>query len=115
MHSNLEATLFALERSLHDPATRANPASAGNLLSADFREFGSSGRIWSRDATLHSLATEPPAYITARDFTCQPLSPTLALLTYVSHNGVRDALRSSLWRLEDGQWRILFHQGTPIP
>jgi hypothetical protein len=115
MHPDLETTLIILERSLHDPAIRTNPEQAGRLLSADFREFGASGRIWSRAAALELLATEPPYPITARNFNLQPLSSTLALLTYTSNNGSRDALRSSLWRLEDGQWRILFHQGTPIP
>ncbi len=115
MQSDLDSHLITLERSLHHPAIRADPAQAAPLLSADFREFGASGRIWSRAAILEALATEPSSSIIARDFTCQPLSPTLALLTYVSSNGTREALRSSLWRLEDGHWRILFHQGTPIP
>ena len=115
MHSNLKAHLVTLEQSLHDPDIRADPSQAGMLLSPEFREFGASGRIWNRAATLELLATEPVHTITARDFTCQPLSPTLALLTYISSNGTRDALRSSLWRLEDGQWRILFHQGTVVP
>jgi hypothetical protein len=26
-----------------------------------------------------------------------------------------DALRSSLWRREAGCWRMMFHQGTPLP
>jgi hypothetical protein len=115
MKQDLAALLIAREQSLHDPATRADPVQVDALLSPDFREFGSSGRAWTRAEIFALLASEPPAKRTARDFQCQPLSPTLALLTYLSSNGIRASLRSSLWRLEDDQWRILFHQGTPIP
>lgn len=47
------------------------------------------------------------------------LSATLALATYrltlSSADGFTHThtLRSSLWRREDGAWRMIFHQGTP--
>jgi len=44
----------------------------------------------------------------------------MILLTYIS--SIKDtplaeskqAMRSSIWRLTDGQWRMVFHQGTPM-
>ena len=110
-----EETLIALEKSLHDPAVRADSQSVSSLLSTDFFEFGASGRVWSREAILAELATEDPAQITSRDYTCQPLSPDVTLLTYISETPTRRVLRSSLWRLEGDTWRIVFHQGTPVP
>ncbi len=112
MPEDLTLHLIALEQSLHTPAVRRD---AGTLLAEDFREFGSSGRIWSRAEILQALATESPVQITSRDFACQLLAPGLALLTYTSESTTRRAVRSSLWRLEGDQWRIVFHQGTPIP
>ena len=35
------------------------------------------------------------------------------LLTYRSYSRTGSALRSSLWVLDGGQWRLRFHQGTP--
>ena len=35
------------------------------------------------------------------------------LLTYRSYSRSGTALRSSLWVLDGGQWRLRFHQGTP--
>ena len=112
---SLEETLIALERSLHDPSIRENPEAVSTLLSRDFFEFGASGRVWSRAAILDALATEDPSEITSRDYVCQPLSPDVTLLTYISETQERRVLRSSLWRLEENQWRLVFHQGTPIP
>jgi hypothetical protein len=112
---SLEETLIALERSLHDHAVRADSEAVANLLSAEFFEFGASGRVWTRGAILAELATENPAHITSRDYACQPLSPEITLLTYISETPQRRVLRSSLWRLEGETWRLVFHQGTPIP
>jgi ribonuclease HI len=35
------------------------------------------------------------------------------LLTYRSYSRSGTALRSSLWVLDGGQWRLRFHQSTP--
>ncbi len=85
------------------------------LLAADFREFGASGRIWTRQEIIEALASETESTITSSDFACQMLSPSLALITYIAETGNRRSLRSSIWRLEGESWRMHFHQGTPIP
>jgi glyoxylase I family protein len=112
----LESHLIELEQSLHLPPVRANPAVAGALLAEDFREFGASGRVWSRAEILQALASEAPTEFMSEDFICQQLSPELVLLTYKSTHLAtsQSSLRSSLWRLEDRRWRLVFHQGTPI-
>ncbi len=112
---SLEQTLIALECSLHEPSIRADREAVGDLLSDGFFEFGASGRVWSREAILAQLAAEDSSSITSRDFACQTLSPGIALLTYLSETPQQRCLRSSLWRLEGEQWRLIFHQGTPIP
>lgn len=108
----LAAHLIALERRLHAAPTRYN---AGDYLSDDFREFGASGRIWDKPSMLAALTHEAPNPITSDHFVCQHLAPGLALLTYTASTPQRRTLRSTLWRLEDTHWRVLFHQGTVIP
>ena len=116
----LTAHLRALEEILLSPELRRDRARAGALLTADFLEFGSSGRIWSRTETLDLLATEnytPPAI---EDFRCALLAADIALVTYRgvragaqgSHRGV--TLRSSLWQKQEELWKIRFHQGTRV-
>ena len=114
MTDDLATHLIALELRLQDPSTRKDPAAIGELLSADFREFGASGIVWDRATLLETLSAEPPDPITSEDFHCQRLSTHLALLTYTAANPARKTLRSSLWRLEGDRWRVLFHQGTVI-
>ncbi len=118
----LTAHLLTLERQLLTPQIRTDPAALSTLLTTDFREFGASGRIFTRASILTLLQTETgytPPEIT--HFEARELTPTLALVTYqttrlnASGQPTPTSIRSSLWTLRDGRWQLLFHQGTRIP
>ena len=110
-----------LEETLLIPSVRKDQAHLSKLLAADFREIGSSGRLFSRSAILEELAGESSEReVALSEFACFMLSDTLALLTYktVRHTSAAapfTALRSSIWVLRDARWQILFHQGTRVP
>ena len=55
--ANLEELLVKLERRLMDPVFRKDRARVSALLAEDFREFGSSGCVWSRDDILNPSET----------------------------------------------------------
>ena len=109
------------EEALLDPNVRRNRAQDENLLAADFLEFGSSGRVWTRDQIFELLATENYSRFVIENFECALLSQDVALLTYRAvgvdaQSGDRIAtLRSSIWTGKSGAWRLRFHQGTRIP
>jgi hypothetical protein len=112
--------LRACEEALLDPAVRRDRARVAALLAEDFEEFGSSGRVWSREAIIESLASEDYEPIAIEDFKCDRIAEGFALVTYRSvrtdtQSGARSmALRSSLWVEESGEWRMRFHQGTKV-
>ncbi|HET8582626.1 MAG TPA: DUF4440 domain-containing protein [Jatrophihabitans sp.] len=102
------------ERELLDPAVRRDAARLTALLDPDFREVGASGRYWNRDDIIAALAADPgnePPQITQPETTV--LSDDLVLLTYLASRPTRHTRRASLWRRMDGDWRIIYHQGTP--
>jgi ribonuclease HI len=105
--------IVALERELLDPAVRADASRVAVLLDTDFEEFGVSGRMWTRDAMLASLAEEASADVSLDVLNVDVLDDVTALLTYRTVGRAGSALRSSLWRRSAGQWRLRFHQGTP--
>ena len=123
--------LRALEEALLTPALRRDPRRLATLLADDFREFGSSGRIWTKAETLEGLLTETPIQLQLKDFEAKPLAPEAVLVTYRVQRetlaatpvpeGLEDvarpapSLRSSLWVQREGRWQMLFHQGTPAP
>jgi hypothetical protein len=116
-----EATKSELERLellLMDPAVRRDREQVAGLLTEDFQEFGSSGRVWTRETTLELLATEMYLPPVVESFACRGLGRDVALVTYRSvrtteaTNERKVTLRSSIWTRELGSWKMCFHQGT---
>ena len=117
----LVAHLRSREESLLNPAVRRDRARVTAMLAEDFQEFGSSGRLWTREQILGLLATETPQPLSMEDFECHRIAEGVALVCYrgvhidpLTHQ--RDTtLRSSLWTKHSGEWRLRFHQGTHSP
>jgi hypothetical protein len=106
--------LFELETSLHKQEIRNSPAAVAALLADDFTEFGSSGRVYDKPAIIELLRSEaatPDQKVTVENFAVRQLSSNVALVTYLSS---KSTLRSSIWRLSDSRWQMIFHQGTRI-
>ncbi len=114
MSDSLLDKLIELETALHKQSTRNDRSRLEELLHGDFFEFGSSGKVWSRQETIESLSQETQdAVVTAEHFKLHKHAEEVAQLTYVSQrNDGSKTLRSSLWKLDKGQWRMIFHQGT---
>ncbi|MEV3993290.1 DUF4440 domain-containing protein [Streptomyces sp. NPDC049837] len=109
------------ELRLADPAVRASRAEAARLLDPDFVEVGASGRRWSRAEMLAELpgmeggSADGPRY-EVTGMTGVQLGPDLVHLTYETVLAGRRARRSSLWRRSPGgEWRMYYHQATPVP
>jgi hypothetical protein len=109
--------LEALERALLTVAVRRDPVALDALLADEFREFGASGRTYTKREVVEALQEESPAVLALDGFCAEPLGEGIVLVTYRSsrsEDGVatRYALRSSVWMRRDGRWQIVFHQGT---
>ncbi len=116
---NIASYLRNCEEILLDPAVRRDRARVEALLDQDFLEFGSSGRIWTREQTFELLATETYTPPSVPDFECVLLSEGVALVTYravrTQPGSQSFTLRSSIWTNQSGTWRMRFHQGTRQP
>jgi len=113
-----------LELRLLEPSVRASFADLERLLADDFLEFGSSGAIYDKASMINALLSPHVAdagHRRAVDMEIVELATDVVLLRYRSvyanpeGHVVRQALRSSIWRLADGRWQMAFHQGTLIP
>jgi hypothetical protein len=117
--AKLEELLLKLEQRLMDPVFHKDRAQVSALLAEGFREFGSSGRVWSRDQILNPSETGQPAPL-MEDFAVNTIVPELVQVTYrtlktIPSGKPQAALRSSLWIRSGDRWQMLFHQGTRIP
>lgn len=107
--------LLALEQRLLDPAVRSSPAAVIPLLHRDFVEFGSSGRVYTKEMIVQMMVRETPGVVKIRDFEVRELTDDVALVTYrtIGNEG-RETRRSSVWVRRDSEWQIVFHQGTRL-
>ncbi|TLM72695.1 ribonuclease HI family protein [Pseudarthrobacter sp. NamB4] len=108
-----EALVEELERELLGPLVRGDIGRTAVLLHPDFMEFGSSGRVWTRDAMMMALEEDPGERTDIEILSVDRIGAEAVLLTYRSHARSGTVLRSSLWVLDGGRWRLRFHQGTP--
>ena len=115
------ALLRSLEEELLKPEVRRTADQVGRLLADDFVEFGSSGRVYDKAqiiAALQDEAPDPAIRISLTDFSARQLAPGAILVTYRTVWSGPGApagykLRSSIWKLMEGRWQMVFHQGTP--
>ncbi|MEB2649063.1 DUF4440 domain-containing protein [Pseudomonas sp. MYb541] len=116
MSMDLHAHLFGLEQALQQSTTRSDTRQLERLLADDFVEFGASGHVWgSKAEVIDGLQDEVFSARSMTEFVVKMLSEHVALVTYRCHrSGVGTSLRSSVWRAEEGQWQMVFHQGTPL-
>ncbi len=128
---SLENHLRELEESLLDPKVRKDPVRVSALMADDFLEYASSGRVYDKAQIIEEMLHEPPIHLGLTEYRVTPLADGIALARYIGLRYFdppspaaagaeetpppRRSLRSSLWRREDGRWRLFFHQGTTIP
>ena len=116
----LDAQLRHLEEQLLRPDVRRATEKVAALLADGFVEFASSGQVFDRRQILDALQHESPAERSLSDFHCTVLAENIALVTYratrllPSDAAPAHSLRSSIWRLKNGQWQMVFHQGTLV-
>jgi hypothetical protein len=102
--------VFALEERLLLPEVRTSAAALDRLIADEFMEFGSSGQTYTKQDVIAQLQAAPNFVVKMEGFRVMALAPDVALATYRTGR----SLRSSIWRQENGAWRIVFHQGTVI-
>jgi hypothetical protein len=120
MHISLKdkEDLRKLEEELWREDTRFDTQRMGQIFSADFFEYGRSGRVYDRVAIL-SMRKEPIcAKLPLPNFSVRLLSVDVAQVTYdsaVTYDGITEyGHRSSLWTRTGEAWTLRFHQGTPF-
>ena len=91
-----------------------------NQICDEFWEVGASGNVYTRQDVIETLLERynDPSHQDiweAKDFALTQIAPNNYLLTYILiQNKTRVTRRSTLWRRVNGDWKILYHQGTVI-
>jgi ribonuclease HI len=114
-------TLEALELALARRDETAIPGGYEGVLHDSVVEFGTSGRVWTRDEILEALRSGPRVdAVTIERFDAHVVRPGVFLVMYETTQtdpvtGLSSRQRrSSLWMREGDGFVLRFHQSTPI-
>lgn len=111
-------TLRQCEASFHRPEADRTREDFARMIAESFWEIGASGHRYDREATLQILDARrfdpPPGAWDISDAHCTQLCAGTFLLSYSLLHQQRLSRRSTIWRCTDGQWQMLFHQGTLV-
>ena len=113
-----EAEILNLEQRLLSEEVRGSADRIAELLADGCIEYCSSGRIYryTRGDTFGHGKRRNWEIV---DFEARELAAGVVVASYrlVKHDEPNDdmrvSLRSSIWKVEDGKWKMIFHQGTP--
>jgi hypothetical protein len=110
---NIEDIIKENELKLLDPKIRHNRDELEKLVSKKFLEYGSSGSIYTYNDIISDLSieTEEIKYKII-EMNVKKLSDKICLLLYVIEMNNNIFNRSSIWKREENEWKIIFHQGT---
>ena len=118
--NDLYKTIYELETDLLKQETRSSFEKLNKLLADDFKEFGSSGLVYTKQNVLERLPsnTDNTVYVVS-DFKITILSENIVMANFKANRTINNtetvsSLRTSLWRNENGVWKMFFHQGTVI-
>ena len=91
-----------------------------NQMCDEFWEVGASGNVFTKQDVIETLLeryndTDHQDIWEAKDFELTKIATDNYLLTYVLiQDKTRVTRRSTLWRRVNGDWKILYHQGTIV-
>lgn len=107
-----EDEVASREIALLSDTVRASRDAVAGLLHPEFTEIGASGRTWTRDNILQTIA--PLGTVDTFDMVTTQIAPAVMLVTYERVIGAERARRSSIWVNLDGEWLLRHHQGTAL-
>ncbi|MDA8792738.1 DUF4440 domain-containing protein [Bacteriovoracaceae bacterium] len=114
MDEKLINKIIQLEKELHSEETRSNQERLDKLIHPGFKEIGLSGSYYTKENILQRLPDTIPVEINSYAYEAIELNASLVQLIYKTNISQQNHFRSSIWILENEEWKMIFHQGTPL-
>lgn len=121
--NQIKMQIYQLESDLLTGEVRESAAKTEARLSEDFIEFTSSGTVYhyTKGDVFINEKNNPELRWDILEFDIIKLSEDCFLAMYKlikkdeKDENRKCSLRSSIWKNKNGQLKMIFHQGTPIP
>ena len=114
-YNSIENIVKDFELKLLRKDTRNSKNELEKIISKDFIEFGSSGLIYCYDDIINGLLYETEEKIfEIIKMDTKIISENIILVLYTIKMNNFTSNRSSIWKNENNEWKIIFHQGTKV-
>ncbi len=122
MTDETKELLIRSETEIFRAYQRGDLDTIASVLAEDFREIGSSGIFYSKADVLEAMKGIQVLDFQLDRFHVLPLGERQAVLIYLcavrriiqGQERLDRALRSSTWVRRKNEWRLVFHQATPL-
>ena len=117
---NLEEKIIAQEKSLLTYRVRESVNDLKLLLSTEFKEVGTSGTCFVLSDVLNNIPQEQGWSCKTQDWEFRKLSDDIvqtlhrAFVVHCDKDKGEFSRRTSIWKNENGNWKMIYHQGTRI-
>jgi hypothetical protein len=101
---DISQTLQELEERLLLREVRQNAREVGRILGDEFREFGSSGQVFSKSEIIELLQSGPTAKSSLQSFQAFSLAEHVALVTYHAVKETIGSEPSESFARDAGRW-----------
>jgi len=119
MEQEIENKLIELELRLLDESVRASKTELERLIADDFLEIAATGVSFGKREAIERIPSEIAPEFTSTNFNVRQLAESVVQITYkatikkANEDKIRYSQRSSIWKLNETGWQMIFHQGTP--
>lgn len=110
--AELQEHLYSLEERLLHPDREKDRNALLELITSDFKEFCTSGRVFNSNQLGHELLNSTARPATMNHFYVTPLGENSALATYQITTSNSTSRHASIWVKRKDHWQMYFHQGT---
>lgn len=112
---NIEEIIVKYENDFFTKAFCDDKRNLDKRIHNEFFEIGKSGQLFDKNTIINYLSNlDSDRDIDIIDFKTKDLKNGLMMANYIADEkelGI-NTLRTSIWVIEDGDWKLLFHQGT---
>ncbi|MFI2810470.1 MULTISPECIES: DUF4440 domain-containing protein [Microbulbifer] len=117
---SLQEEIISKEKSLLNTSVRRSRTKLRELISGDFREIGASGACFGLAELLEQLPQDADWSAQTQDREFRILGDGVtqtvhrAFIKKAGSDTGTFSYRTSIWRLENGSWKMVYHQGTKV-
>ena len=83
------------------------------LIDNNYKEIGKSGKLFNKDDVIEYLSNlKSNRNITIYNYTCRKIDTNTYLVNYITKSNQDNIFRTSIWKQENNQFKIIFHQAS---